>query len=137
MATENDPDAAMEYSDSMAQTTDPNKLQHVGFYVDLGEDVKSAEVRWWRAVLAPGQGWYAIVQRPQFYSPWSVSYTGKYTFLVASSASNSSRCGLQPPSFQKAYNYLLKFCRRPQSWRSSLRGAGGYIDLTVTEFVKA
>jgi len=109
----------------MAQTIDPNKLQQMGFYVDLG-DVKSAEERWWRAVLAPGQGWHAIVQRPQFYSPWSVSYTGEYTFLVASSASNSSRCGLRPPSFQHAYNYLLKFCRRHNL------GGQAYVALAAT-----
>jgi hypothetical protein len=34
----------MEYSDSIAQIIDPNKLQHVRFYVNLG-DVKSAEER--------------------------------------------------------------------------------------------
>jgi hypothetical protein len=104
---------------------DPNKLQHVGFYIDLG-DVESAEERWWRAVLAPGQGWHAIVQRPQFYSPWSVSYTGEYTFLVASSASNSSLCDLRPPSFQHAYNYLLKFCRRHNL------GGQAYVALAAT-----
>jgi hypothetical protein len=97
----------------------------VGFYVDLG-DVKSAEERWWRAVLAPGQGWHAIVQRPQFYSPWSVSSTGEYTFLIASSASNSPQCGLQPPSFQHAYNYLLKFCRRHNL------GGQAYVALAAT-----
>jgi hypothetical protein len=93
----------------MAQTRESNRLRRTGFCIKLGH-VDSAEERWWRAVLALGQSWRANAQPPLFYSPWSVSYAGDPPFFMTSSTTKPSRRDLQPPSFEDAYDYFLRFC---------------------------
>ncbi|RDL30817.1 uncharacterized protein BP5553_10162 [Venustampulla echinocandica] len=80
--------------------------------VDL-ENVDSIAARWWRAILAHGQGWRATVhEHPVYLSPWSVSYQGsqylQVNLLPSASAKHTSEHHC--PSSTEAMGYLADFC---------------------------
>jgi len=105
---------SMHYSDFSAPIVN-NQLddaEAVGLFVDVGQ-VDAAEARWWEAVLAPGQGWHAVVSGPTYLSPWSVTYQGGPRFVVkVSTILPSVRDSDQshPPSSEQAFEYLSRFC---------------------------
>jgi hypothetical protein len=73
--------------------------------VDVG-DVAPDELLWWRALLAPGQGW----QTP---TPWAITYEGDVMFRVATTARCLKNSQLeQPPSSAQAIQFLSRFSAR-------------------------
>lgn len=86
-----------------------------GITVDIG-DVDEDAARWWAAILAPGQGWKAIVSRNDdvvYLSPWSVCVEDEQRFDIAwggtSSPSHDSVVST-PPSSNDAFELLSRFC---------------------------
>lgn len=77
------------------------------------EDAGVEEVRWWDAVLAPGQGWKAQIQLEgnEYVSPWSINLQAECKFVIRHKVADlpSSASALK---FRDASNYLEKFCRR-------------------------
>ncbi len=81
--------------------------------VDIGA-ASEAEVRWWRAILAPGQGWRPA-SGPQ--PVWAIFYTGNIKFnvisageeLTAKHCTPSSLSSPPPPSSAEAAGFLARF----------------------------
>ncbi|KAH6675901.1 hypothetical protein B0J14DRAFT_587534 [Halenospora varia] len=103
---------SMQFSTKLAPVTDYDMQRDAGEHcvtVDVG-DVTPDELLWWRALLAPGQGWQASTsQQP----PWAITYEGDLTFRVATTAgclkySQSER----PPSSRQALQFLSRFSAR-------------------------
>ncbi|GAB1313560.1 hypothetical protein MFIFM68171_03770 [Madurella fahalii] len=91
----------------------------LGMNVDIG-NASPEEVRWWAAVLAPGQGWQATLtlERDTFWSPWSIRLETGPQFTVSSVNGTSITSVSQTPhaaaapSFSKAIHFLDLFCIR-------------------------
>jgi hypothetical protein len=102
----------MQFSTQLAPVTDSERQRDAGEHcitVDIG-DVTPDEVLWWRALLAPGQGWQAsAAEQP----PWAITYEGDLTFRVATTARclKHSQSG-QPPSSSQAIQFLSRFSAR-------------------------
>ena len=76
--------------------------------------VDSATSRWWRAILAPGQGWRTVVGESanrQFTSPWGVHIKGSLRFRIRQEtrASHNS-LHTTTPSSEQAIEILSSFC---------------------------
>lgn len=72
-------------------------------------------MRWWMAILAPNQGWKAIVfedGQNQSISPWSVAVDSGHPLKVRSRRSSISQplSPYTPPSSREALNFLTEFC---------------------------
>ncbi|KAL9023528.1 MAG: hypothetical protein Q9196_007148, partial [Gyalolechia fulgens] len=79
--------AEIEYTQSMATgyKRDVGDSLAAAITVDIG-DVDDHAARWWAAILAPGQGWKAIVSRSEdvvYLSPWSVCVEDGQRFDIA------------------------------------------------------
>jgi len=102
-------EAELRYTDSMANTDD------LGVIVDIGGTDESA-TRWWLAILAPGQGWRAVLSQVQncYLSPWSISVDGGQTFGIRSFVSSPSSFQADteqcPPTSSQALKFLSDFC---------------------------
>ena len=85
-----------------------------GYRVYVG-DADLKETRWWKAVLAPGQGWRSIIRTSSditYLAPWSIEYHGDPQFLIETSTTVSTD-GTQnpcPPSSEEALQYLTSYC---------------------------
>lgn len=83
--------------------------------IDIGKVDENA-ARWWAAVLAPNQGWKAIVTKKNgevYLSPWSLSLEGEPGFSVVwqdTSTFNLGSAACSPPSSQTALRLLAEFC---------------------------
>lgn len=83
--------------------------------IDIGR-IEEDAARWWAAILAPGQGWQAIVSRSDhmvYLSPWSVCVQDDQRFRIEWSAAGSSSQGSivsTPVSSNKALGILTGFC---------------------------
>ncbi|CAG8982684.1 hypothetical protein HYALB_00000963 [Hymenoscyphus albidus] len=82
--------------------------------VAIGE-VKEDVARWWAAILAPGEGWKAIVSTRddgEYLAPWSISredtYCGGINWREKVSVTGESNRST-PPSSREAFNLLAKF----------------------------
>ncbi|KAI9747970.1 MAG: hypothetical protein M4579_007344 [Chaenotheca gracillima] len=83
--------------------------------VDIGA-VDDETARWWAALVAPGQGWKAVISRNDgaaFLSPWSVSIENNY-HIFAKRDTGQPRSKLperkySPPSSKKAMELLIDF----------------------------
>jgi len=81
-------------------------------FVDIGK-ADSTAVRWWRAILAHGQGWRAAVHEyPAHFSPWSISYQGRQCLKVNLPPGTSVEDNIEQPcpSSSQAMRYLADFC---------------------------
>lgn len=75
--------------------------------IDIGI-ASEAEVQWWRAILAPGQGWRPATGQQ---SVWAISYTGNIKFRVLAKVEpgvGSTTC-FNPPSSAEAVGFLSRF----------------------------
>jgi hypothetical protein len=109
-------DAKVMYTSSKAtgyhQETDNGRSPAV--IVDIGE-VGEDVARWWAAILAPREGWKAIVSRRddgEYLAPWSVSRDGTHCVGIEWRANellpeDSTVC--TPPSSGKAFELLAQF----------------------------
>lgn len=83
--------------------------------VNIG-DVDEDAARWWAAILAPGQGWKAIVSRSHdavYLSPWSVCVEDERRFGIdwgTTSSLSQDPVVSTPPSSKNAFEFLTKFC---------------------------
>jgi len=76
--------------------------------VELGELVGEA-ARWWAAVLAPGEGWKAVMPHEgwRLLSPWSVvKESNKTNVSLVGSSSHMSSHSLTLASFETALKYI-------------------------------
>ncbi|KAI4138338.1 MAG: hypothetical protein LQ341_004716 [Variospora aurantia] len=86
-----------------------------GITVDIG-DVDKDAARWWAAILAPGQGWKAIISRNDdvvYLSPWSVCVEDEQRFDIAwggTSSPSQDSVVSTPPSSKDAFELLSRFC---------------------------
>ncbi|RDL38515.1 Uncharacterized protein BP5553_02855 [Venustampulla echinocandica] len=78
---------------------------------EVGEDV----ARWWAAILAPGEGWKAIVSQRddgEYLAPWSVSREDTHCVGIKWRRNLSvpeDFTGSTPPSSSKAFELLAQF----------------------------
>ena len=73
----------------------------------------SNELQWWRAVLAPGRGWEAKIDRQgqTWLSPWTVENDPESEFFIVTN--NDSNLDVdEPPGFQQAHDILVEFTLR-------------------------
>ncbi|KAI9715647.1 MAG: hypothetical protein M1812_005799 [Candelaria pacifica] len=109
--------AELVYMDRTARgySLDEADLGAATIRVNVGA-VDEEAARWWAAVLAPGQGWQAIVSRTNsatYLSPWSVSVEKKQHFVLEWATNlprSMSSDGSTPPSSMKALELLTEFC---------------------------
>jgi hypothetical protein len=103
---------SMQYSTNLAPAIDSGTKRDTSEHcvtVDVG-DVTPDELLWWRALLAPRQGWQAsATQQP----PWAIVYEEDLTFEVATTAKvlNDTQYK-QPPSSTQAMQFLSMFSAR-------------------------
>lgn len=90
--------------------------------VELG-NLTAEAVRWWAAVLAPGEGWRSAIphERWQLLSPWSVTKEfDNVTLFLTSSASHTHAHSPTPASFEAALQYIEAYSAlhsaNTQSW---------------------
>ena len=106
----------MEYTDILAPSMD-NSINSgdPGYRVFVG-NADSKETRWWKAILAPGQGWRSIIRTSSdatYLAPWSLEYHGDLQFFIETS--NTMMCAdntasTSPPSSEEALRYLTSYC---------------------------
>lgn len=106
--------STIEYTDSLAMSTDRGDMENGGSdsVIDIG-DVTDEAVRWWAAVLAPGEGWIARIHHNSRYlqSPWSVKLESARTLLLLHGAILSCPGCRAPASFSIAVRYILDYSR--------------------------
>ena len=82
--------------------------------IDIG-DVDEDVARWWTAILAPGEGWRAIVSRQDerdYLTPWSVSREDTHCIGIKRRGNTSileDLASFTPPSSGKAFEILAQF----------------------------
>jgi len=100
------------YTDSMAkhhgEMTTHGVSQHP-LFVDIGP-AAPAEVRWWAAILAQGQGWQATM-RSSSLSPWSIRVKSCPEFIISPEMTAVPSQG-SASTFVEACGYLNRFCIR-------------------------
>lgn len=114
-------EANLSYTDSEAEFEDDITEDDItedcsaAHNIDIGE-VNDDVARWWSAILAPNQGWEAIVTRIQYkdrseitpyISPWSVSRECATSFSIKHK--RPATTSVFPLSAQKAFEVLSEF----------------------------
>lgn len=106
----------MEYTNISAPYMDNSiKSGGSGYRVYVG-NVDFKEGRWWKAVLAPGQGWRSIIHASSDATclvPWSMEYDGDSQFLIETSnimLCDDNTSAITPPSSEEALQYLTSYC---------------------------
>ncbi|EER25739.1 hypothetical protein CPC735_041830 [Coccidioides posadasii C735 delta SOWgp] len=85
--------------------------------IDIGK-VDEDVARWWCAILAPGQGWKAIISRQmdqEFVTPWSVSINDMHDIEIRWESKEPVSKGFaasSPPPSKKAFENLAQFSQR-------------------------
>ena len=84
-----------------------------GITINLNKTTK-ASARWWAAILAPKQGWRAIISQEEeiYEAPWAISLeeTGPTTIMWEEIDSSSFECtDICPPSASAALQILTEF----------------------------
>ncbi|PYI34111.1 hypothetical protein BP00DRAFT_82941 [Aspergillus indologenus CBS 114.80] len=73
-----------------------------------------AEAQWWAAILAPGNGWQAILERggKSYYPPWECHVSDPSLFRFKHDAPLFFSTDVLPPSPDEAQIFLYKLARR-------------------------
>ncbi|PWI65463.1 hypothetical protein PCL_07064 [Purpureocillium lilacinum] len=104
--------AAIEYTNSMAALSDFSRSFENPEYpvIDLGI-VTDEAIRWWAAVLAPGEGWLACIHHEgrNLRSPWSVSLRSSKDLTLSFQSTSSHGGHRPPPSFSTAAQYIADY----------------------------
>lgn len=104
------PQSTIRYTDVQAKWTDGGSGNSI--VIDIG-DVDEEKVRWWTAILAPGEGWQADITsgEDRFRSPWSIVFQDSPNLVLSyrKSRSPSSRAGTTA-SFTTALRFLSDYC---------------------------
>ncbi|KAG6252574.1 hypothetical protein E4U24_000271 [Claviceps purpurea] len=105
---------AIEYTNSSATLSDSvgGVVETNGPVVDLGVATDEA-VRWWAAVLAPGEGWVARIDHrgEELRSPWSVSLQTAKTLILSFKSAPSRDGHRSPPTFSAAVKYIADYAK--------------------------
>ena len=93
-------------------------LGKVFLFLDASES-SIAEVGWWRAILAPGKGWEASINRHNrlWSSPWCLENDSDDRFIVVSE--NSLGSDNKPPTYNQSRDMLYQFAARHGLLRQS------------------
>ena len=106
----------MEYTNISAPSMDDNTSSKNPVHRVYIGDAEFKEARWWKAVLAPGQGWRSIIQTSSdvtYLAPWSIEYHGNRQFVIETSTTLLCADGTRkanPPSSKEALQYLTSYC---------------------------
>ncbi|KAG6312764.1 hypothetical protein E4U22_001575 [Claviceps purpurea] len=107
--------ADIEYTNKIAALSNGEGKSEVteGPVVDLGV-VTDEALRWWAAVLAPGEGWAAHIHHrgEDLRSPWSVGLQSSNDLILTfrTISSRGDRTSL-PPSFSTAAQYITDYAK--------------------------
>ncbi|CAG8195468.1 unnamed protein product [Penicillium salamii] len=116
--------ATLQYTESQAQYNDEcTPGCSTTFSLDVGK-VDDDVARWWSAILAPGEGWKALVTHNSrdFVSPWSVSRDCARPFSIKHEMPASDSVFV-PLSSQRAFEVLSGF--------STLHGLGSQFPISL------
>ncbi|MCJ1395929.1 hypothetical protein MMC18_008815 [Xylographa bjoerkii] len=99
---------SMEYTNISAPSIhDSISSRFLGYPINVG-NANFKEVRWWKAILASGQGWRSIIRTSSdviYLAPWSIEYHGDLQFFIETSTAILHADGTQngsPPSSKEA-----------------------------------
>lgn len=104
------PGASVNYTKNQASYrggTGP--LPTESLLVDLG-NISSDALRWWAAVLSPGEGWDAVAvsHNRRFKSPWSTAYQSSRHFILCTQNTLNLFSGT-PASFSNATKFISNY----------------------------
>lgn len=119
------PEANMEYTTSCAPTFSLNEIPDSNTSaIQLG-DVTDRALRWWQAVLAPGEGWNASVlqNNRNLKAPWSVSLQLSENSMILQ-GKPSILGDSAPPSSITATDYILAYVANHNVQGQSLAAFG-------------
>ncbi|KAG6302930.1 hypothetical protein E4U45_002514 [Claviceps purpurea] len=106
---------AIEYTNSSAALPNGEGSSEVadGPVVDLGV-VTDEALRWWAAVLAPGEGWAARIHHrgEDLRSPWSVRLQSSKDLILNFRTIPSRGDRTLPPSFSTAAQYITDYAKQ-------------------------
>ncbi|KAL9632748.1 MAG: hypothetical protein Q9204_003664 [Flavoplaca sp. TL-2023a] len=105
------PPGAMHYSDlQAARLNDEEDIPADTIEIDIGQECERA-ARWWAAILAPGEGWYATIDFGDkiYRSPWS-AHIASPILLKLRNTSVTHKQSETPISSDEALNYLREYC---------------------------
>ncbi|KAL8912006.1 MAG: hypothetical protein Q9171_002919 [Xanthocarpia ochracea] len=79
--------------------------------IDIG-GASQRFIRWWAALLAPGQGWRAEIDlgAKVFQSPWSICIASSHPLVIRSEDTESTNTSKIPLSSEEALIYLRQYC---------------------------
>lgn len=105
----------MHYTDCAAAVHEGNEKETPVSYTDISiGNVEDDAKRWWQAVLAPGQGWEAVVATDiegPFFAPWAIRTGNKLSFKIRQEGCLGGTPDISPPSSTRAIKFLRDFCR--------------------------
>ncbi|KAG5964198.1 hypothetical protein E4U57_001592 [Claviceps arundinis] len=105
---------AMEYTNNSATLSEGGAAfeKTDGLVIDLGVITDEA-VRWWAAVLAPGEGWAARIHHngQDLRSPWSVSLQTAKNLILTFRTTQSRGGRTSPPSYSTAAQYIADYAK--------------------------
>ncbi|RAL07214.1 uncharacterized protein BO97DRAFT_418757 [Aspergillus homomorphus CBS 101889] len=79
--------------------------------IDIGE-TDDDTMLWWSSVLAPGEGWMAVVKQRDdgdFLAPWSVRNTSNQSLSIRQKGRGSFDASSEPLSSRRAFEALVQF----------------------------
>ena len=108
------PPGAIYYSDlQAARLNNKEDIPADSIKIDIGEECERA-ARWWAAILAPGEGWHAIIDfgEEKYRSPWSAYIASPILLKLRNidSGSVTHRQSETPISSDEALDYLREYC---------------------------
>lgn len=103
------------YTDESAPVVDAEGSSNEHYTDIFIGSVNSVTTSWWRAILAPGQGWRTVVGESanrQFTSPWGVYIKDSLRFRIRQeTAASHNSLHTTTPSSEQAIRMLSSFCK--------------------------
>lgn len=106
----------MEYTNISAPSMDSSIKSGDPVYRVYVGNAESKEARWWKAILAPGQGWRSTIHTSSeatYLAPRSMEYQGDPQFFIETSNTmlcTNNTASISPPSSEEALRYLTSYC---------------------------